>query len=231
MQQQIKIFLIFMIVFLLGGKSHSYTDGRLLKDSALYDQLQLQSKDILKEMIIVPEHTNFQEDEVIDIIKRLDQLPRQLLHKLQTSGIKVKLFQGKLTDNRTASHLKGIKPRGYKDVNRSWDEVPGIGGAKTVLVKIGHSQKGKGHGSINLELHELGHSLQQLIYQNAYLSGEFMNSWRTEANNLFPGNDYFLSYPEEYFAECFAMYHYSDETQHILKERAPQTFLFFSTLK
>ena len=75
----------------------------------------------------------------------------------------IKLFTGKLTDNPTASHLSGMIPRGYVN-NTTWDDVPGLGGSKTVLVKIGASHKGNGHSSVNLELHELAHSIDNYVF-------------------------------------------------------------------
>ena len=76
------------------------------------------------------------------MISRLDRLPSSLLAKINRNGIVVKLFTGKLTENPTAAHLAGIVPRGYvKQI--TWDDVPGIGGSKTVLVKIGSSDQGE----------------------------------------------------------------------------------------
>ena len=46
----------------------------------------------------------------------------------------------------------------------TWDDVPGMGGSHTVFVKIGASDKGNGHGSVNLELHELAHSVDHIVY-------------------------------------------------------------------
>ncbi|WP_420535002.1 anthrax toxin lethal factor-related metalloendopeptidase, partial [Bacillus mycoides] len=47
----------------------------------------------------------------------------------------------------------------------TWDDVPGVGsdiGGKPVMARIGFSERGKGHGSINLELHEIAHAIDRV---------------------------------------------------------------------
>lgn len=158
-----------------------------------------------------------------EIINTISSLPEQLLGKIHEAGIVVRLFNGKLTDNPSARHLKGVTPRGYKN-GVTWDDVPGIGGSKVVLVKIGASGKGSGHGSINLELHELAHSIDKIVFHNLSKKQAFKSVWVKERNSLFPEQEYFLAYPEEFFAEAFALYYYSAETNQILKEKAPSTY-------
>jgi hypothetical protein len=115
--------------------------------------------------------------------------------------------------------------------DKTWDDVPGVGGSKTVLVKIGASEKGNGHGSVNLELHELAHSVDRYVYDEIRHDPTFLEIWEAEKEILFPGKTYFTSYPEEYFAETFAMFYLGNETKEELKMRAPKTFMFYSSLK
>lgn len=220
--------LIILLIFYISDKSSAHYSGVLLKQSDLYGSLNLTSGVLLRDMIILPE-SSYDRTEVSQIIQRIDQLPVSILKKAHAHAIKLVLFNGNLTDNKSASHLKGEYPRGYSN-SIVWDELPGIGGSKTVLVKIGSSEKGKGHGSVNLEYHELAHSLFNLVY-NEKESGTFLDAlWENEASSIFPGISYFTDYKEEYFAECFALYFYSSDTRTLLKKKAPKTYQFFQGL-
>ncbi|MEW8987528.1 MAG: toxin, partial [Bacillus sp. (in: firmicutes)] len=190
--------------------------------------MRLRSADLLGEIIYLPED-GFNIKEAQAIVTRLDKLPSPILAKINQAGIQVHLFEGKLTDQPTATHLKGVIPRGYSS-KKTWDEVPGVGGSKTVLVKIGASEKGNGHGSINLELHELAHSIDRYVYDEMRSNPVFLDIWNQEKNKLFPGKSYYLSFPEEYFAETFAMYYLGESSKQLLKKKAPKTFTFFESL-
>nr|WP_263326015.1 toxin [Neobacillus sp. Marseille-Q6967] len=199
------------------------------KNSQLY---QLINKDILlqplDEIIVVPNGL-FNQSDAAGIVNRIGNLPDSLLRKINEQGIILKLFTGKLTDNPTVSYLAGKIPRGYEN-NTTWDDVPGIGGSQVVLVKIGHSEKGNGHSSVNLELHEIAHSIDSLVFDNISQQKEFQLIWEEERGKLFPGNAYFILHSEEYFAETFAMYYLNDETKEQLKNYAPKTFVFLKEL-
>lgn len=204
------------------------TLGDYPKKSMLYQSIKGDhSLQLLNQIIILPNQP-FNQQEVAAIITRINSLPPALLEKVINHGINLKLFTGKLTDNPTASQLAGQVPRGYQS-NITWDDVPGIGGSKVVLVKIGCSEKGKGHGSINLELHEMAHSIDRYVYGNMSGSKDFRNIWEKEHEQLFPGNSYFL-YPEEYFAETFAMYYLNKNSRDQLRLKAPATYKFMKNL-
>lgn len=196
--------------------------------SQLKQAVELRSADLLGEMVLLPTGT-FDEKEAAIIISRLDQLPPSLLQKIVDEHIKIKLFSGRLTENPSVSHLTGIIPRGYSST-RTWDEVPGIGGGKTVLVKIGYSEKGMDHGSVNLELHELAHSIDRYLYEELRTNSQFIRIWQEEQPRLFPNDDYFATYLEEYFAESFALYYLNVETRSYLYENAPKTFSFIKQM-
>ncbi|WP_026694905.1 anthrax toxin lethal factor-related metalloendopeptidase [Peribacillus kribbensis] len=183
----------------------------------------LASKDLLQNIMLFP-YGNFNAEEAGQIVRRIDALPPELLKKLIARHVKIKLFTGRLTENITAESLKGKSPRGYKNKETTWDDVPGLGGTDTVLVKIGYSRQGMDHGSVNLELHELGHSIDTVVFSDYSHSSSFKKIWKRERGKLFPGSDYLERYPEEYFAETFAMYTYSKETQDNLKKSAPETY-------
>ncbi|NHC39209.1 toxin [Bacillus sp. MM2020_1] len=206
--------------------SQASNDGILLgdysKNSILYQSLQVEHSFPLLEQIIVLPQQLFDEQEAAAMISRINSLPYSLLEKINNQGINLKLFTGKLTDNPTARQYAGQVPRGYNSTV-TWDDVPGIGGSKVVLVKIGASDKGEGHGSINLELHEMAHSIDRYVYDEISGSKKFLSVWEKEHEQLFPGNSYFL-YPEEYFAESFAMYYLNNDTNELLRKKAPETF-------
>lgn len=224
----ISIFSLFLL-----GNSKSYNDGILLKyfpiESVVKQSIQVSKKDPINEIILLPEQ-KFDQKEAASIIMRLQTLPDTLLLKINEQNIRVKLFVGKLTDNPTADHLSGIIPEGYRS-QRTWDDVPGIGGGKTVLVKIGNSQQGKGHGSVNLELHELAHSIDKYVFHEIRYNPIFLNIWREEVDLLFPNHSYFLTYAEEYFAESFALYYFDEESRAFLQLHAPKTYEFIRNLK
>ncbi|WHY75780.1 toxin [Neobacillus sp. WH10] len=202
--------------------------GNYPLNSVLYQSIKNEkSIQQLNNIIILPKQS-FDQKEAAAMITRIASLPSSLLEKINHNGISVKLFTGKLTDNPTAKQLAGQVPRGYQ-TNITWENVPGIGGSKVVLAKIGSSEKGKGHGSVNLELHELAHSIDRYVYGEISGSKKFRLVWEKEHEKLFPGNNYF-QYPEEYFAETFAMYFLNNDTKELLHRKAPKTFEFIKQL-
>lgn len=234
LMRKVSLFIFILTISLtLMGSSQAAMGGIQLKDysshSLLKKSLVLNSPSILGSMILLPTDS-FDEQEAAQIISRVDNLPFSLLSKAGEENIKLKLFIGRLTDNPTAAHLEGMIPRGYKG-GTTWDDVPGIGGAKTVLVKIGFSEKGNGHSSVNLELHELAHSIDRYVFDGMRNNQRFLKIWKKEKEKIFPDQDYFLTFPEEYFAETFAMYFLGGDSRKLLKMKAPQTYHFIKSLK
>ncbi|MFJ7745885.1 toxin [Peribacillus sp. NPDC097295] len=201
----------------------------LKKDNLLRQAGILQEQETLQSMFIYPEE-EFDEEEALKIVQRINKLPYSLQGKIVDRGVKVKLFSGSLTDNQSAAHLKGQTPRGYVNPNTTWDDVPGMGGAHRVLVKIGASDKGKGHSSINLELHEIAHSIDKIVFDGIREDIDYLRIWGKEVDTLFPGQSYFSTYPEEYFAEAFAMFYVNTEQNHLLRRKAPETYQFIKQL-
>lgn len=222
------VFPIIIIFVIIGtGLSNPQYNGLLLKESYLYKNIDVQSKELIKDIIVIPDN-KFNENEAMEIINRISILPTNLLQNMKQKSMKVILFNGKLTDNPSAAHLAGVIPRGYPS-NIVWDDLPGIGGSKLILIKIGHSKQGEDHGSVNLEYHEIGHSIYNYL-QNDSIKTNITLVWKQEAKTLFPNLSYFLDYKEEYFAESFALFFFSDETRARLKEFAPVTYELLSEL-
>lgn len=221
--------LIFPVVFFISDFSKATDIGVSLGESKIYNELNLQSGNLLKNTVTLPEN-EFNKVEAAKIINRLDLLPKSLLLDINEHDVKIILFEGKLTDQVYAKHLKGKVPRGYPD-NTYWDDLPGAGGSQFVFVKIGSSEKGEGHGSVNLEYHELAHSIQHFSFNDEKTDQKITQIWKQEASAMFPDKDYFLNYKEEYFAECFAYYFYSANTRQQLKRKAPKMYTFLSSIK
>jgi hypothetical protein len=230
-----KQFLLFLILlsFMIMGNSQAEKDGLKLlhfpSNTPIKNTMPLTSESELNHIIVLPKDT-FDKNEAAEIISRIDSLPTSLLKKVRSQGIIVKLFTGKLTDNPTAKHLSGKVPRGYEQ-NTTWDDIPGIGGGKTVLIKIGSSTMGNGHGSVNLELHELAHSIDRHVFHELRNEAAFLRIWNQEKNQLFPDHQYLLTYPEEYLAEAFAFYYLGGSYRIKLKSNAPLTYQFIKKIK
>ncbi|WP_342456747.1 anthrax toxin lethal factor-related metalloendopeptidase [Bacillus methanolicus] len=188
-------------------------------------------KDGLLEQIVVVPNIHQNDPDVKLIKSRLSKLPVSMLEKMKTNGIKIKLIDGPITSLPEFSYLKGQIPRGWEKTNKTWEEVPGIGGAETVAIRIGYSDRGKGHGSVNLELHETAHSLDSIVYMRISATESFKKIWKSESVSLFGEKQYFINYPEEYFAEAFAMYYLNDSTKSELNKKAPLTYAFFENLQ
>ncbi|MDC3412986.1 toxin [Aquibacillus sp. 3ASR75-11] len=186
----------------------------------------LSNIDLLRQLVVIPDNLE-DKDELGKMIYRINQIDRPVLSLLVNQRVKVRLFQGSLTDEPLLYFLRWEKPRGWKkDV--TWTDVPGSGGGWLVSAKIGASEPGSGHGSINLELHEIGHTVYKLLKTSPVYAEKIQEIWKMEADQVYPDNAYFLNYSTEYFAEMFATYYYSDETANKIADNAPQTYQLFS---
>ncbi|MBB3905793.1 MULTISPECIES: anthrax toxin lethal factor-related metalloendopeptidase [Anoxybacillaceae] len=219
--------MVVAVIPLLSFSPYPNTHGVLLRASSLAG-MDVPSYSLLRNMVILPDGP-FNQVEAKKMVSTLARIDGDLLQKMADKQIYIKLFNGKLTDEPSARSLRGKVPRGYMAL-LTWDDVPGMGGSRLVLVKIGHSDKGKGHGSINLELHELAHSVDYIVLNDIHETPDFLAIWREEAERLFPGQYYFLDYPEEYFAEAFAYYYHNNETRAHLQRLAPKTYEFMQQL-
>ena len=189
--------------------------------------------DALRELIEVLDDDNeYDVDEAQRMIDRVAKIDDHLISETEKAGIKLKLVDFQVTDLPAYSYLKGVVPRGWEGTGLTWDDVPGIGGDPTAA-RIGYSEYGKGHSTVNLELHEFAHAI------DGWAAGftisemeEFAEIHEAEYEALFHDHVvfYYFAYLEEYFAEAMALYHLSDETNARLLERAPRTYHFIETL-
>ncbi|WP_458412937.1 anthrax toxin lethal factor-related metalloendopeptidase [Schinkia sp. CFF1] len=182
-------------------------------------------KDLVDQIVLVPDEDNYNHDEVKGMVSRIAHIHPTFLQYLVVNNVKVKLFSGKLTDEPYFDDLKGVTPRGWSK-DKTWDQVPGAGGKYIAAAKIGASDQGNGHGSINLELHEIGHTVERTVFKGLRNDEDFLKIWAKEVPVLFPGDSYFNSYPEEYFAEVFAMYYLNKDTNLEVQMKAPKTYAY-----
>lgn len=184
---------------------------------------------LVDEIMILPQE-KYDTEATGEIREHLKALPESILLQLISHQVHIILINGPVTETKEYSYLKGVVPRGWESTNKTWDDVPGIGGSKAVVVRIGYSEKGNGHGSINLELHELAHSIDSILTNNLSSSTAFLSIWNVEKIKLFTGEEYFNRYPEEYFAEAFALFYRDNDSRKRLKKLAPLTYQFIARI-
>lgn len=231
-RQKLSLMITVLIVIFIQGSTTTF-DFLFLKDienTHFNQHLNLRASEITPSIILLP-NNSFDEEAAAQMVNRIDSLPILLLEKIYDQHIKIRLFNGHLTDFPSTRSLTGITPRGYADTTVTWDNVPGAGGGRIVFVKIGASDKGEGHGSVNLELHELAHSIDRIVFKGIRDQIYFQSIWKLEVKQLFGNNNYYLLYPEEYFAEVFAYFYANSDTNHYLKEHAPKTYTFIKKLQ
>ncbi|MCC0649141.1 anthrax toxin lethal factor-related metalloendopeptidase [Clostridioides sp. ZZV15-6598] len=195
--------------------------------SAHADSATLQNKETLSQIVVLPSG-NYDKNEANAMINRLANIDGKYLNVLKQDNLKIKLLSGKLTDEKEYAYLKGVVPKGWENTGKTWDDVPGLGGS-TVALRIGFSNKGKGHDAINLELHETAHAVDHLALNDISKSAQFKQIFAKEGRSL--GNVNYLGvYPEEFFAEAFAYYYLNQDTNSKLKVACPQTYSFLQNL-
>ncbi|HUC90988.1 MAG TPA: hypothetical protein VMS09_03040 [Paenibacillus sp.] len=118
--------------------------------------------------------------------------------------------------------MKNVVPRGWENTGFTWSDIPGVGG-NPVIVRIGYSDKGMGHGSVNLELHETFHAIDRYVLDDRSEIPEFRALFREEAAGLFAGNRYEELFPEEYFAEVASIIYLSETTRRTVRDKLPKT--------
>ncbi len=183
--------------------------------------------EVIDKMVNLP-IKDYDEKEVQKIISRISNLDYALLKVLEANETTIYLTNGLITDIPKYSYLKGQNPRGWGE-EYTWEDVSGLAD-DDVAIRIGYSEPGEHHGSLNLELHEIAHTVDLVIFNKISQKNEFLDIWQQETNIIFANDDYTGEYPEEYFAECFAYYYLSDEHNEILKTKAPSTHGFIKNL-
>jgi hypothetical protein len=184
--------------------------------------------EIINDLIILPD-SEYDRIEAKKIEDRLSGISDKILEELLAKGIRVKLITTNVTDVPEYVYLRGIVPRGWEGTGKTWDDVPGISG-NPVAIRIGYSNSGNGHASVNLELHETAHTIDSYVLNGISNSDSFKAIWEQEVGSIFPNNSYYRSFSSEYFAEVFAMFYLDGEHKYDLSLKAPLTFKFIEGL-
>lgn len=188
-----------------------------------------------KNFFIMPIYDDYDLDEAQKMKARILSISPKILMSLYSANVKMKLTNGPITDEPELMYLKGTIPRGWEGTGLTWDDVPGAGGYNLPIARIGYSEPSilNNHDTINLELHEIAHTVDNYITGKVEkpisFSNEFIEIWESEVEQVL-SYDYFITYPEEYFAETFAMYYLDKDSNNQLKEFAPKTFNYIKDL-
>lgn len=225
-QRVIAVFLSFLLLIFITLPLHS-ADAKDYSDNHYFEN------DALEELIEVRAEDDYDKEEAQEMINRLGKIPERIVRETVNAGATFLIMDTKLTDQPEFEDLKGVVPRGWEGDDSTWSDVPGAGGSVSAA-RIGYSDYGKDHASINLELHEFSHAIDDYVlgYTISDL-GEFSEIHDKEQTDLFPenvpGNDYY-DYASEYFAEAMAMYFLDNAQTDKLEERAPETYRFIDQL-
>jgi hypothetical protein len=144
------LLLYFSIVLIFSA--NSYADGKSLGDSINEKHLDIsfESKRVemlIGDIVLLPNNNDFDRESAVNMIRKISRIDPVILTFLAENNLKIKLFDGNITDEPSFQKLSGIVPRGW-DNGLTWDDVPGGCGPLLAAAKIGASQTGIGHSSI-----------------------------------------------------------------------------------
>jgi hypothetical protein len=170
-------------------------------------------------------------NEVMDVYSRL---PVNLVIELRKRGRGIELVADNVTNHPAMASYANVRPRGWAE-GRTWSEVPGAGATGNHGTIIAGNSLHQGHGSVDLILHEVGHTVDR-YFKDRDGGMEFSNrNPFSEINALTPfselygvSSSYQQSHTEENFAEMFAYYFNSDYTRAHLQRQYPEGFRYMS---
>jgi len=186
-----------------------------------------QTREQIDDLITIVSVGEYDDAEALHMIDRLHSIHDSMLQGLIEEDIAMFLVNFPITHLSEFSHLQGVVPRGWEDTGSTWDDVPGAGG-KPSIARIGYSESGMDHGSLNLELHEIAHPIDTFVLNDISSSSAFQTIQKQEQPLFLPDN--YFAYPNEYFAEAFAYYFLNENTREILQQNAPKTYAFIEML-
>jgi hypothetical protein len=114
-----------------------------------------------------------------------------------------------------------------KEKKAIYEDYGGIFIGDFIIIRIGE-RYGK-----STEVHEVGHAVDYILFNNVSSSKEFSEIFKTEAEKFFnkTGQEYYKQNALEYFAETFNYYYYGYDTRRYLNDKAPQTYKFIKNLE
>ena len=228
-----RIFILFVSMIIVMSV-HSYAEGKSLGVPLSEEQLGIQFNNkqiemLVDDLVLLPDNNSYDKASAAEMISTISRINPVILTFLTENNLKIKLFDNSLTDVPGFQDLKGTVPRGWNN-GLTWDDVPGGCLPTLAVAKIGASQTGMGHSSVNLELHELGHLFER-NYESLRNNQMYYTAWQEEAPILMPGRQYFKDYQDEFFAEAFAMYYYGNNTKEVVKQVAPKTYSLLNDIE
>lgn len=171
-------------------------------------------------------------NEVMDVYSRL---PVDLIITLRKRNRGIDLVADNVTTHPAMESYSNVRPRGWAE-GRTWSEVPGAGATGRHGTIIAGNSLHRGHGAVDLILHEVGHTVDRYFkdrdggmeFSSASLFAAVNETTPFEA--LYgPGAGYVRSHEEENFAEMFAFYFASPETRQHLRETFPAGYGYFES--
>lgn len=182
-----------------------------------------------------------------DLLFEYSKFPETLRQEMMNAGSRLSLIEGNgvsedpkwILDAKAANPAQD--PFWTKTFdNRDWSTVKGAGGSSYGSVKVPTrvvvNSLYKGHGSINLVLHEHAHSLDAIYKLDTLSQSEHWKALMSSNADKVPSflsticGDYCVNNHQEGFAELFAYYHACDESRTHMENNIPAVADYFRDL-
>jgi hypothetical protein len=164
------------------------------------------------------------------VIDTYSMLPGELIFTLKKRNSGIDVVADSVVNHPGMMRYRGVRPRNWPE-GRTWDEVPGAGATGAHPTIIAGNSLNRGHGSVDLILHEVGHSVDRYfknrgggmdfsttdMFTTLHAETPFLPLYLTET-----GASYQAANAEENFAEMFALYFTSERTRERLSTEFPQ---------
>lgn len=169
-----------------------------------------------------------------NVMDTYSRLPVGLLIALRKRNRGIELVADNVTNHPAMESYVNVRPRGWEE-GRTWSEVPGAGATGNHGTIIAGNSLYRGHGAVDLILHEVGHSVDRYFkdrdgwmdFSNSRMFSE-VNRITPFAPMYGPGESYARSNAEENFAEMFAYFFASEATRDHLQRNFPEGFRYMS---
>lgn len=173
--------------------------------------------------LILPPEGEYNEDIIEGIKDRLSLVPAHYLKLLFDKQVYIKTVNGPVT---SAYEF----PKSWI-VEEDKDYFNSIGGAFANPYIILRADE---EYDIGVEIHEVGHAVDWVIFNDISTSNEFMNIYNTEGKKVYSIKgltDKYHQNSREYFAQAFYYYYFNYNERKMLKETAPLTYKFIKDLE
>src|SRR5699024_807469 len=119
--------------------NEAYTDDEIL-DFTNQHTFTSEAHKALIEVLAFDEHYDYDEEQ--KMIDRIGILTNRIIEDAVKSNVRLVFTDFVITYLPVYHSLSVVVPRGWEEIGRTWDDVPGAGGKLTVA-RIGHSDYGK----------------------------------------------------------------------------------------